>query len=93
MITSFVLLDAEPERIAELAPMLAEIDGVSESHSVAGSEAALVAIVRVPNHGDIATVVTEGIAKLPGVTGTRTLIAFRSYRGDQLDAGFEDFGD
>ncbi len=93
MITSFVLLDAEPEQIAELVPMLAEIHGVSEAHSVAGTEADLVAVVRVPAHDDLARVVTEHIAKLPGVKATRTMIAFRSYSGDQLDAGYEGFGD
>jgi DNA-binding Lrp family transcriptional regulator len=93
MITAFVLIGADPEAIAELAPALAEIDGVREAHSVAGGDTDLVAILRVPTHQDIATVVTERIAKLAGVRSTGTMIAFRSYSGDQLDAGYEGFGD
>lgn len=93
MITAFVLIDADPQSIAELAPRLAEIDGVREAHSVAGTDTDLVAILRVPTHEAIADAVTAVIAKLPGVRSTRTMIAFRSYSADQIDAGFDDFGD
>ena len=93
MITAFVLIEAEPDAIAELAPALAEVEGVAESHSVAGSEAALVAILKVNDHQAIATTVTHGVAKLRGITGTRTLIAFQSYSSDELTAGYEGFGD
>jgi DNA-binding Lrp family transcriptional regulator len=93
MITAFVLIGAAPDTIAELAPAVAEIDGVREAHSVAGGNTDLVAVLRVPNHEAIATTVTERIAKLEGVTSTSTMIAFRSYSSDQLDAGYEGFGD
>lgn len=93
MITAFVLIGAEPDAIAELAPALADVDGVREAHSVAGGDTDLVAIVRVPTHQDVATVVTEHIAKLGGVTSTSTMIAFRSYSDQQLEAGYEGFGD
>ncbi|MFV2039490.1 MAG: Lrp/AsnC family transcriptional regulator [Acidimicrobiales bacterium] len=93
MITAFVLIGAAPDTIAELAPAIAEIDGVRETHSVAGGETDLVAILRVPDHEAIATVVTERISKLDGVKSTSTMIAFRSYSSDQLDAGYEGFGD
>jgi DNA-binding Lrp family transcriptional regulator len=46
----------------------------------------LVAIVRVTDHDRIATIVTEEIAQLDGVRGTRTLIAFRQY--DPADSDF-----
>ena len=93
MITAFVLIGAAPEAIADLAPALADIDGVREAHSVAGGDTDLIAVVRVPTHQDIATVVTERIAKLPGVTSTGTMIAFRSYSDADLDAVYEGFGD
>lgn len=93
MITAFVLIGAEPDAIAELAPALAEIDGVREAHSVAGGDTDLIAIVSVATHADIASVVTERIAKLDGVTSTGTMIAFRSYSDQQLAAGYEGFGD
>lgn len=93
MITAFVLIQAEPDAIAELAPALAEIDGVAESHSVAGSDTDLVAVLRVADHEAIATTVTHRIAKLGGVTGTQTMIAFQSFSRDELAAGYEGFGD
>ena len=93
MISAFVLIEAEPNVISELAPAVAEIDGVREAHSVAGGNADIIAILRVPDHEAIATTVTEHIAKLAGVKTTSTMIAFRSYSADQLDAGFEGFGD
>lgn len=93
MITAFVLIDADPQAISDLAPALADIDGVREAHSVAGADTDLVAVLRVPDHGAIADVVTNHVAKLAGVRSTRTMIAFRSYSADQLDAAYEGFGD
>ena len=93
MITAFVLIEAEPDSIEELAPALAEIEGVDEAHSVAGSDIDLVAILKVPDHELIATTVTSRIAKLTGVKATRTMIAFKSYSSSELDAGYEGFGD
>ena len=85
MIHAFVLVDAEPSRIAPLAEELAEVDGVAEVYSVAG-EADLVAIVRVRHHDDLADVVTRRIAALDGIVHTRTLIAFQAYSRHDLEA-------
>ena len=92
MITAFVLIEAEPHAIAELGQSLADTDGVREAHSVAGSDTDLVAIVAVPDHEAVATTVTERIAKLPGIRNTTTMIAFRSFSSEQLDASYEGFG-
>jgi DNA-binding Lrp family transcriptional regulator len=83
--TAIVLIDAAPAAVAALGPRLASLDGVSEVYSVTGGED-LVAIVRVNDHERIATIVTEEIAQLDGVRGTRTLIAFRQY--DPADSDF-----
>ena len=85
MVHAFVLIDAEPARIAALATELAELDGVAEVYSVAG-EADLVAVVRVRQHDQLADVVTEKISCLPGIVETRTLIAFQAYSRHDLDA-------
>ena len=92
MITAFVLIEAEPDAIAGLGQALADTEGVREAHSVAGSDTDLVAIVVVPDHEAIATTVTERISKLSGIIDTTTLIAFRSYSSEQLDASYEGFG-
>lgn len=92
MITAFVLIQARPDAIADLGQALADTDGVREAHSVAGSDTDLVAIVSVTDHEAVATTVTERIAKLDGITNTTTMIAFRSFSSDQLDASYEGFG-
>ena len=92
VINAFVLIRAEPDAVADLAPRLAEIDGVRESHSVAGADADIVVIVTVREHEDVARVVTEHIGREPGVLSTTTMIAFRSFsQADAADA-FGDFG-
>jgi DNA-binding Lrp family transcriptional regulator len=85
MVHAFVLIDAEPARIADLASELAEVDGVAEVYSVAG-EADLVAIVRVRRHDELADVVTRRVSGLRGITNTRTLIAFQAYSRQDLEA-------
>jgi len=85
VVHAFVLVDAEPARIAALATELADIEGVAEVYSVAG-EADLVAIVRVRHHDELAEVVTSRISGLAGIVNTRTLIAFQAYSRRDLEA-------
>jgi DNA-binding Lrp family transcriptional regulator len=85
MVHAFVLIDAVPARVADLAAELAEVDGVAEVYSVAG-HADIVAVVRVAHHDDLAEVVTRRIHRLEGITDTRTLIAFQSYSRRDLEA-------
>lgn len=88
MLTAFVLIDAEPARVAALAEEVASIEGVAESYSVAG-QADVVAVVRARHIEDLADVVTRRLHLLPGVTDTRTLVAFQSYSRKDLDAMWE----
>jgi DNA-binding Lrp family transcriptional regulator len=88
MVHAFVLIDAEPPRIAALAGELADVDGVAEVYSVAG-EADIVAVVRVRRHDELADVVTRRISSLPGILATRTLIAFQAYSRHDLEAMFD----
>jgi DNA-binding Lrp family transcriptional regulator len=92
VINAFVLIRAEPDAVADLAPRLAEIDGVRESHSVAGADADIVVIVTVREHEDVARVVTEHIGREPGVLSTATMIAFRSFSQSDAADAFGDFG-
>jgi len=92
-ITAIVLIQATPESIADLGPQLTEINGVAEAHSVAGGDTDLVAVVKVADHESVARVITEHIAKLAGITSTSTMIAFRSYSAESMDAAYDGFGD
>ena len=85
MVNAFVLMRAEPARIADLASALTEIDGVAEVYSVAG-DIDLIAIVRVRQHDELAQVVTGRISNLPGIVETRTMIAFKAFSEHDLDA-------
>jgi DNA-binding Lrp family transcriptional regulator len=47
-----------------------------------------VAIVRVPDHEQLADVVTGAIGALSGVARTQTMVAFAAYSRHDLDALF-----
>jgi DNA-binding Lrp family transcriptional regulator len=82
-----VLIQCEIDEIPEAAQAISSIEGVSEVYSVAG-EFDLVAIVRVGNHEDLASVIPGGIAKVEGVARTETLIAFQVFSRHDLDRLF-----
>ena len=82
-----VLIGCAIDEIPEAAQAIADIDGVSEVYSVAG-EFDLVAVVRVREHGELATVIPGGIAKVEGVDRTETLIAFQVYSKHDLERMF-----
>ncbi|HEX4936638.1 MAG TPA: Lrp/AsnC ligand binding domain-containing protein, partial [Gemmatimonadaceae bacterium] len=88
VITTIVLVRAEPSRIPTVAQTLAGIEGVSEVYSVSG-EWDLVAIVRVPQYEDIAHVVTEVFPTVQGLTRTMTLTAFRAYSKKDLQQAWD----
>jgi len=83
---AFVLIDAEPSRIAALGEELSGTEGITEVFSVAGGVADLIAIVRVRHHDDLAEVVTRRIAALDGIDKTTTLVAFEAYSRHDLEA-------
>ena len=87
MLTAFVLINAEPRRIADLAEELADVEGVSEVYSVSGGPD-IVAVVRVRDHDDLAEVVTRRMSRLEGIVETTTLLAFRAYSRHDLEAMF-----
>lgn len=87
MLTAIVLIDAETSRIPEVAQEVANIDGVSEVFSVTG-KTDLVAIVRVPEHEQLAGVVSDAVNKVSGVQNTETLIAFRAFSRADLEQAF-----
>ena len=87
MISAIVLINAEVDRIPEVAQAIAELDGVSEVYSVAG-DVDLIAVVRVRRHEDFADVIADRLNKVDGVQGTQTHIAFRTYSKHDLEAAF-----
>jgi DNA-binding Lrp family transcriptional regulator len=88
VVTAFVLIDAAPSRVSDLAEEVAAVEGVAESYSVAG-QADIVAVVRVKRLEELADVVTGRLHRLEGVEDTRTLVAFQSYSRRDLEAMWE----
>ncbi len=87
MVTAIVFVSADVARIPEAAAAIADLEGVTEVYSVTG-EIDLVVMVRVRELDDVATVVTERIDTVPGVQGTETHVAFRTYSRHDLEAAF-----
>ena len=88
MITTIVLIRADPNLIPQVAQRLAGIDGVTEVYSVSG-EWDLVAIVKVAEYDRIAQVVTEEFVKVAGIERTQTLTAFRAYSRKDLEQAWD----
>jgi DNA-binding Lrp family transcriptional regulator len=82
-----VLIESERDALTTLGSALADLDGVAEAYSVTG-EWDFVAIVRVPRHEMLATVITGQLVKLPGVTRTQTMVAFEAFSEHDLESMF-----
>jgi DNA-binding Lrp family transcriptional regulator len=87
VISAIVLINAEVDRIPEVAAAIAELNGVSEVYSVTG-DVDLIAVVRVRHHETLADVIADRLNKVSGVLGTQTHIAFRTYSKHDLEAAF-----
>ena len=86
MITTIVLIRAEPKLIPQCAKHLAGIDGVTDVYSVSG-DWDFVVLVKVAKYEDIARIVTEQFPVVPGIVRTTTLTAFRAYsKADEQQA-------
>jgi DNA-binding Lrp family transcriptional regulator len=84
---AIVLIGAERSALAGLGADLADLDGVAEAYSVTG-EWDFVAILRLRDPDQLAQVVTGGIAQLPGVARTHTMVAFETFSRHDLEALF-----
>ncbi|MBT2410229.1 Lrp/AsnC ligand binding domain-containing protein [Streptomyces sp. ISL-12] len=87
MITAIVLIKTSVDRIPEIAERIAALESVSEVFSVTGTYD-LIAMVRVREHEELAEVIPGRISKIPGVEGTDTHVAFRTYSQHDLEAAF-----
>jgi DNA-binding Lrp family transcriptional regulator len=87
MTHAVVLIEAERDALSTLGSDLADVEGVAEAYSVTGAWD-FVAIVRVPDHEQLAEVVTDRIGKLSGVGRTQTRVAFAAFSRHDLEALF-----
>jgi DNA-binding Lrp family transcriptional regulator len=87
MVTSIILINAERNKINEVAEQLQAIAGVSEVYSVSGKYD-LVAIIRVKSNDDLAELVTRKMLNLGGIVKTETMLAFQAYSRHDLESMF-----
>ena len=85
MADAIVLITTQADKVSEAAKKIVEIPGVSDVD--------LVAIVSADDFDDLSTIIPDGIAKVPGVAGTQTLMAFRTYSREDDLAAFDLGGD
>ncbi len=88
MVTAIVLMNAERTSIPDTAQILADVEGIAEVYSVSG-ESDIVAILRVREYEEIASLVTERLLKIPTITRTQTFMAFRTYSKHDLEHVFD----
>jgi DNA-binding Lrp family transcriptional regulator len=81
------MISADVARIPEVAQEVADLEGIAEVYSVTG-EVDLIAIARVAQHDDLATVVADRLGKVEGVLATTTYIAFNAYSRHDLEQAF-----
>jgi len=87
MITAFVMMKVERDRISVIPDEILAVPNVTEVYSVAG-DYDIIAIVRVKEAEDLAKTVTKDLAKIKGITETRTQIAFACFSNYDLEHMF-----
>lgn len=88
MLTAFVMVDAEPNKIAEVAQAIANLPNISEVYSVTGDND-IIAVVRLADYEQLASVVPEGLSRIPGILRTNTVLAFRRFSARDLEAAWD----
>jgi len=87
MITAFVMMKVERDKISVIPDEILAIRNVTEVYSVAG-DYDIIAIIRVKEAEDLANVVTKDLAKIRGITETKTQIAFACFSNYDLEHMF-----
>lgn len=87
MLTAILLVRATRAGLATLGPALAGKEGVAEVYTVTG-DWDFVAIIRVREQEELATIVTQELARLEGIERTHTMVAFQQFSRHDLEAMF-----
>ncbi len=87
VVNAIVLINVARAEVNNTAQKLLDIEGISEVFSVAGRYD-LVAILRARSNEHVAEIVTQAVQTLPSISSTETLLAFKSYDREALEAAF-----
>jgi len=87
VLTAVILVKSSRGALTDLGPRLADVPGVAEVYTVTG-EWDFVAIVRVREQDELATVVTGELSRVAGIERTHTMVAFQQFSRHDLEAMF-----
>jgi len=87
VLTAFILVKSTRQGLSRLGPALADVEGVAEVYTVTG-EWDFIAVVRVRQHDDLASVVTKQLTQLDDIQRTQTMVAFQQFSAHDLEAMF-----
>lgn len=87
MVTAFVMIRTDTNRIPEIANELADKEGITQVYSVTGAWD-LIAMVRVREFDQLEDVISDRLSKVSGIKDTETHLAFRAYSKHDLEEGF-----
>ncbi|MDH7500077.1 MAG: Lrp/AsnC ligand binding domain-containing protein [candidate division NC10 bacterium] len=76
---AYIMIKSESGKIREVADQLAEIEEISEVHSISGPYD-LLAKVRVEQYEDLGDMVPEKIQKISGIRETHTFLVFNIFK-------------
>ncbi len=88
MFTAFVMIQAEPDKIAEIARAIANMPNVAEVYSVTGDFDILV-VLRLSEFEQLAESVPDGLSRIDGILRTNTVLAFRRFSAEDLEAAWD----
>ena len=88
MFTAFVMIEAEPSKIADIAQAIANMPSVAEVYSVTGDFDILV-VLRLSEYEQLAEAVPDGLARIDGILRTNTVLAFRRFSAKDLETAWD----
>jgi DNA-binding Lrp family transcriptional regulator len=88
MLTAFVMIQAAPDKIASIAQTIANRPNVAEVYSVTGDFDILV-ILHLAEYDQLAEAVPDSLAKIDGIKRTNTVLAFRRFSSEDLEAAWD----
>jgi DNA-binding Lrp family transcriptional regulator len=87
MLTAFTMIQARPDAIKRVAQAIASLPHVNEVYSVTG-EWDIIAIVRLQDYEQLAEVIPDEISQIDGIIKTSTILAFRRFSPNDLEAAW-----
>jgi DNA-binding Lrp family transcriptional regulator len=87
MVTAFVLLNVQRDKVNAIAQQLSVIKGISEVYSLAGRYD-LAVVIRAKDNDALAELVTGAALQIDGIQKSETLISFRVYSRHDLESMF-----